>query len=680
MWAKEVEAPMIHVGHIDFADNLVTSEIVTRTRASDLQVALNADVGGPTSEGMAGGRSRAQLLDEENPNPDGPPHHEMTWRVVFAHSLVGRSGGIDAPLFGINTAEAVLVTMMPSLSASAVLGALEAIQRTAYFLREREGKYYASDEPSVNRALADIREGITASRAKDLVIAASRKVIGPGNGLFDIHEDVTGPEHMPEALARPALGVVRIDAPRLELAAFIETVGQGRPRRSQNHVSLLVPRTVETDRDASGLFSGSKREEALSRLVEIAREAEACRRLKENPGAYGLDDRQLEKDGLPARLRERQQALVSSVARTYNRIVYPGPSGIAVGDASVAGGEGGASVAEQIRERLRADGEIVEADRAGQKETLQALAKLFFALGETPKVADIRQAFAERRRWPILETPRVLDMALRMGVEKGIWCLFRFRDPNADRPSDLHDTNDPVPMAASLDEEGWTLVALAGARKRGWVRGSKPPAEKVRGWAIEAIRDRGAARVADVVEAVRDRSGEVEPDDVLDAIKRAATVEGLHVHGPTEEPDRRPCDLRGGPEASFGTIGLDDTVLVRAEVAKRGWLDDGDHAVFVSSDEVPALRDRVRRFGRLYSKGETSTISEFAVTELELPGGGILEVVARDVSPEAMKALDEFFGAMMTAARAGAQTRVEVRIDDPAPDCTFAAEIGKDSL
>jgi hypothetical protein len=77
-------------------------------------------------------------------------------------------------------------------------------------------------------------------------MAASGRRRCPCNGVFLVREDVSAPEHMAEARDRPAIGIVKFDAPAIDLDAFITTLDGSRPRVAQNHVFLLLPEIVET--------------------------------------------------------------------------------------------------------------------------------------------------------------------------------------------------------------------------------------------------------------------------------------------------------------------------------------------------------------------------------------------------------------------------------------------------
>jgi hypothetical protein len=75
--------------------------------------------------------------------------------------------------------------------------ALREIENGAFYLRfDRDhGRYFASLQPSINRALAEIREGLRDNdpAVKQLLAVTARKVIASDNGLFKVDSDVAGP-------------------------------------------------------------------------------------------------------------------------------------------------------------------------------------------------------------------------------------------------------------------------------------------------------------------------------------------------------------------------------------------------------------------------------------------------------------------------------------------------------
>jgi hypothetical protein len=108
---------------------------------------LNTDVGGADSARLAAGQSQAQLADQKNPHPAGFPLFEYTWKTVFLHSLVGRADGLGSNLFGLTEREALFEVAFPDMTPPQVEAALHEIENSAYYLRFRQGRYYASLEP-----------------------------------------------------------------------------------------------------------------------------------------------------------------------------------------------------------------------------------------------------------------------------------------------------------------------------------------------------------------------------------------------------------------------------------------------------------------------------------------------------------------------------------------------------
>lgn len=681
IWERRPHAPMIHVGHLDFSNGLMADEMLgSRLKANALQIVLNTDVGGPSSGNLGAGRSRAQILDERNPLPSRLPYHEMTWRAVLVNSLAGRAGGVASNLFGLNQADAFLTMLMPGLPATAIQTALEDIGKEAYYLRELDGKYFASTDPTINRALSDIRQGVSSADALELITVAARKVITNQNGVFEVREDVRAPADMADSPRRPSIGIIHVGVDRIRVADFIETVGPGAPRVAQNHVALLVPASVRTDLDRADLFEQGGPQQSLDRLIELAREVRAVDKLEADPGAYGLTSAHLDDDFRGRRARLRNDLNVA-VTRAYNRLVYPGVVGITLRELRAAGGEGGVSIAEQVKEILRKDGEIVEAARAATMEILQAVRKLVFSLGtDTPKIEEIRNAFARNRHWPLLETPETLRSLVVAGVEKGVWCLFRFTDLKDDRPSQICDAAHPVPMAADLGEEGWSLIQPEKARARGWIKGEKPSEDKIREWAAEAVRHAPEVSVSDIVAAVREKSDAVEERDVLNVVPRVISQERLLVYAIPEEDGRRPSDLAEGVDATFRAIGPEDRLVARAEAARRGWLDTGPtRREFTEDGGKGPLLSVVRRLGQIYRKGGKSTIDLIRVEGLKVHGGATIELRVSDASPDSLKALDELLEALLTAGRPDANTFAQVEIENPLEDCAAITELTKGS-
>ncbi|MBC7336737.1 MAG: AAA family ATPase, partial [Clostridia bacterium] len=233
--------------------------------------------------------------------------------------------------------------------------ALEKIREHASYLRYKDGRYYASKEPTIPNILAGIRKTVTRGQVEELLKATARKVITDTIGLFHLEHDVSLPEHVPDGKGRPVLGVVSPVAEEIDVEAVITTKGPNRPREQQNLVFLLVPETVKvkTAAEQPDLFGGrsAKAEEVGRRVEGLAKQVKAMRLLSENPQRYGLSPRHLEEEDFRKDHAERENALVTAVAEIYTGFYYAGPDGRVVRrEIKTGGGEGGTPFLEQVRE------------------------------------------------------------------------------------------------------------------------------------------------------------------------------------------------------------------------------------------------------------------------------------------------------------------------------------------
>jgi hypothetical protein len=347
-------------------------------------------------------------------------------KTVFLHSLVGRAEGLGSNLFGLTERDALFAVAFPGMTPPQVETALHEIENSAYYLRFRQGRYYVSLEPSIPRALAGIRNDLRGEAIWSLLDATARKVVDKRTPNFHVEHDVSAPEHVSDRTNKPVLGLIALGTDEIEVEKFVTTAGSNRPRLQQNLVFLLVPETVHVKGELWNEDRVMHAQEVRNRLEDLARDVLARRQLKEHPENYGLTPAMLREQNFDTTLAEREPALVTTVSQTYNRVWFPSAAGQLVDrEIKTAGGEGGASVIERIRETLSEAGELITADRATTQETLLSLSRLFFEASQTPTVAHLREQFACHRRWPVLEEATLLESMIRAGVAQGHWCLFR---------------------------------------------------------------------------------------------------------------------------------------------------------------------------------------------------------------------------------------------------------------
>jgi hypothetical protein len=675
IWSKAQAVPMVHTAHVDLRDPRIVDEILGRTHSGELKTVLDTDVGGPDTGMLAAGRSRAEIADGRNPHPAGLPLHELAWRTVFLHSLVGRAAGFGSNLFGITERDAMFEAAFPGLTPPQVEAALREIENGAFYLRfDRDhGRYFASLEPSINRALAEIRDGLRAEPVAQLLAATARRVLPREGGLFRVVPDVAAPEHVPDNVGRLVLGIVALDVDRLDPTAVVETKGPHETRLQQNLVFLLVPETVFLADDTWSEDRGQRATEARNRIADLARMVLALRRLKEKPEDYGLRGEQLANDDFAARLRERELALQTAVTGLYRYLCFPSASSGAVARKEInpAAGEGGAALLAEIERLLRNEGEMVASDRATSNEVLTGLAKLFFDLGQTPALTRLREGFLCNRRWPVLEQVALFEQILREGVSKGHWCLFDMGGSERVVPEHFYSRETgEVPFDADLTASGWSLVLPQGARQRGWGAAARIEISTVGPWVAAALADAGAATAAAIAAKVAERHGAVPEAVVLQAIDQFVREGRALTYTGTLDQEARPERLVHGSAAMLHHVEPGDAVVTPAEAAKRGWVQPQDPGFrLVGAEASHRLLPLLGQLGSLYNRGAKTKIGALDVAGLEIEDGGRLRVSVEEATPAAMKRLGELFEVLAVVAKPGKDTVVDFEVAAPDDAC-----------
>lgn len=681
LWKNKTAIPMIHACHLDMHDSRIVGEIIGRTGAGDLQAVLNTDVGGVDTGTLEGGRSNAQLADQRNPHPEGYPMIEWTWKTVFLHSLVGRDEGLGSRVFGLSEPDALFSVSFPGLTPPQVATALKEIEQSAFYLRSRDGRYYASLDPSINMALAKIRRSLSSDDIADLLHATTRKVIKAETRTFKVYSEVTDPGQLPDNQDQPQLALISLDAGTVDPEAFVTTRGPGTPRLQQNVVFLLVPETVTVQSEQAGelpsMSEAERRvERSRQRIHDLARFVLAMRKLRDNPSHHGIQPAKLSEGDFEHRHKEREQALVTAVAETYSSLWYPSASGnIVRKEIKTAAAEGGQDIVNAIREVLLKEREIVTAAHITQADLLN-LGKLFFHQADHISLEEVFRHFCERRTWPVLDGRDVLDKIARTGAEHGQWCLYRMGD--GDRPQAIYSRDiEDVPLGLDVRDKGWSLMTVPGAKQRGWMASAATVDKaKIRG-AIESVLGAGGAMtIYEVREQADSRVGEFpEPEfnEVIEDLlrnRRACSYRGK------KDQEKKPDQIIHGPNAIMVQIKGDDVIMPKSVAAERGWLEAADVRFSLSGEAAKKrLLPILGKIGSLYRKGGKSKINLLNVGDLDLPSGGRLRLELTDATPDSLKLLDELFEILADQTAQGTDTYAELEINEPVEGCSLHAQL-----
>jgi len=677
IWEQKTAAPMIHAAHLDLRSSRVVDELLGRTGSRSLISALNTDVGGVSTASLDDPQSNAERADRGNPHPEGYPWHEYTWKTVFLHSLVGRESGLQSKLFGINEVDAALAVAQPGLTPFQVRRALEDIVDKAYFLRYQEGRYFASDEPTINSILAQIRKGVTQRQIDALLGEAARRVVSDSSWPFEIIHDVSAPEHVPDRSGRPILGVVALGAGSINVKRIVTTAASGMPRQRQNLMYLLVPKTVRVEDDAgdSTLFgeSSDRAQEVMSHIYDTARSVQAYRILRQTPQSYGIDEKLVRTDEVERSAKEREHALLTALSGAYSSFYYPTAREGFAAKAEIKSvfGESGMAIIEQAKKALEENRKLLMKTSYNTTSVLGSMRELFFETSDIADIATLRRGFEEKRRWPILEEASLFEMLIRSGVEHGQWILARLHPELSDEVAEVHENS--VPMVADLREQGWVLVTPEGARKRMWTGEVAPTADYI---ASELLRivETGASTVREVSEALATRVPGLQPDKAEDVVTRAVQDGMISIH-----PAAAGAEDSGvmEPEKARWYVPLPDDWVVPKPAAPAPSFDQPPHYDVEGDRARNVVMPLLPRLASLYKKGAKCRVKSLSLYKLSLPEGGTLTLDLEDVPAGSMIYLDELLQSVSLVGGLSPDSDVELSLVDLVDDCALLNELSE---
>lgn len=512
LWENRVSIPLIQSGHLDLADNCIRSELLGKTRNSDLRSVLDSDIT-KSADSQVTGRTAAGELDAANPHPDGYPVTEWAGGWLFLHSLVGRAGGLQDEKFGIDIASAAYEIASPAIKLGAVRSALELIAREANYRRERNGRLYADTAPTLNNILRRIEGSVALPEALDRVEQVVRDLIK--SKCFEVHPNIYGSEDLPNQGKKPQLGVLSFCIEEFDPAVFITQWGDS-PRQYQNRVLLLAPSTAHPKDTPWSEQQTQQEKRVRERILALTRKALAVERLRANPEAWGVSHEQLQRDEFREQHLKIPHELRIAVEESYRFLAYPGREGGRVvlrdlgkrGSGPTAGGSSGLHLEDALLKQLTDDGELITAEKAGATEVLNVLAALFFAERPQVKAASISANFATRRHWPMQQSPRLLGDVLRQGAAKGMWCLGFLAEPNAPKPETLYHQDNPPPITAEPEGDAWFICTREHAKQLGWLESIIRDPNTVAAWLeqiAESLIETDAATLAQAIERQHDK-------------------------------------------------------------------------------------------------------------------------------------------------------------------------------
>lgn len=681
IWQKRTALLMIHTSDLDLHNNNLVTDLLGRTGNSELRTVLTADVGSESSNTLVGGLSNAQQADKRNPHPDKIPMYEMTWKVVFLNSLVGRMGDRSGNVFGISEKDAIFAVATPLLTPPQVEQALKEITESAFYLRFEGGKYYAATEPTINSVLSSIRRTITDAETKQHVRGVVNRMI-VSSSVFEIVNNVTYSQDIPDNRDKPLLCVVSPDAGEVNIQEMFTLCGT-RIRVRQNSMILLVPRTVKTIApgvsEQIGFDTMTSADEAWLKVQNLARQVLAMKKLGDKPAEYGIAKEKLQDPEYVAKKAERNNALMHTVNGMYTTLWYP-VSGSAYEhkELQASSSEGSVGLVDQIIQLLLDSGELVTSQHT-DREHLTALEKLFFSGLDHIAVSEILDHFYQYRSWPILDSTATLQQLLTDGVAKELWIAYKMpSSADAERPKELFTAKQAVPMNVSLLDGGYSVMTVPGASKRGWLEKAGPEQREV----DQALRDAFASTPSMTLKEAWAAVYEVHPTaketQIADAVSKQLSASQIAVYTGTTAQQERPDDLMSGFAATMRTLHDDDVLITRMAQSERGWLVSHTSYTLSGQEARNKVLPLLKRLSSLYIRGGAKTVIEsLDIADMKLPNGGTIRLALDGVGPEDIKLLGELLAAFTSVAQSDEHTDVSLEIGNPDDKDALMQELKK---
>lgn len=297
--------PLIHPHHVPVGVNSeVTNDLTSRLQRSLMRLPIQADIYNPD-----GREAQAQVQDREWLAAGKPPFSTWVGRTIFLHSL---TQGISS---GVRRAELNLSLLAPGMEISFVDRALEQLGTVAWYLDNDPITSIArfKEEPSINKIIAEEKEQIGVSEAKDDL--RSRRDTIFANKFFTLVAAPEGAHDVDDNPDSVALCLIDFnedtvssptDAPPPIVEQIFNNTGEsGKFRTSRNRLLFLMANKQE-----------------LARAIDNAREYRAIQNILKSPNR--LDDlSESQQKQLKQKEGTLDLAVRVSLTNAYRHLFYP---------------------------------------------------------------------------------------------------------------------------------------------------------------------------------------------------------------------------------------------------------------------------------------------------------------------------------------------------------------------
>lgn len=393
-------AHFIHLHHINLGNDEIAAELTSRLDRPGMRGPIQADI-----IAGQGHTAHSQELDASLVGAGKLPLHCYTATSVFLHSLV------VGTQHGALPNEITSATSGLEIQPSMVIAALSALEEVAWHLdRTATGHYRFHTEPSLNKVVADRKQDITASAAKQEIRQRLREVYQ--GQLFTPIFSPSTPGEIDDVMDSVALAVIDFDSATFTVQntstpPLVKTLSERAGaevtfRQYVNRVLFLVADSGQVDRLIDRTREMLAVEQATTD-VELLNSLESTQQKR-------LNDRKA-----TSKLEFRV-----ALCNTYRHLFYPSEEGLR--HVALQPQDNSSAVRNQqqiLLDYLHGLNQVL--DGTMQISPIWVRTKVWPAAQKNLPVKAIYEQFFRKAGLPILRTPTILIDCIIAGLRDDVW-------------------------------------------------------------------------------------------------------------------------------------------------------------------------------------------------------------------------------------------------------------------
>ncbi|ACS34129.1 ATP-binding protein [Thermococcus gammatolerans] len=373
------DVPFIRLSDFDLSVKTLRDELIDIIGESRYYSVLDADILSPSS-----GAKRVDRMVGESYE-----HYRVGTRAATVIFMYSFSGG---DVKGATTKEIKLSCADTRYSSSIVGDAILYLKDNLLYLHYRDGRYFFSLEPSLNKLVVDEMNNVSEEQIRDV---EHELLKGQLKGrYFKVYLWPSKPVDVPDS--DPSLKLVVLpEYDKEKVLQILQSYG-GSERVHKNTLIFLVPR--ETERAS------------FNRLV---RRYLAWKIIDEKAKKGSLELTSEQKEDVKENLKRAREDIVQKIAELYRLVLLPTRGGYEELDLGMKPVGIKKTIEELIYEKLREEGKLVE------KMAPVVIEMKYLDGKEYVPTKALYESFLKTPGMPLLKSKSVLIDAIRQGVSEG---------------------------------------------------------------------------------------------------------------------------------------------------------------------------------------------------------------------------------------------------------------------